>query len=192
MWKNSTADIIGLCHYRRFLTSSKVSENPKFILHEDKIRKDLETYDVILPYRPVARRTVKQIYLDFGFEKDLETLRTVMKEKFPQYLAEYDALMKRHSNYPANILICKKELFDEYSAWLFDILFEVEKRTELTGYTVQQARIYGFMSERLLEVWVRCRNLKIKHYRVLQTEKKYSMRMRMIDFLSILGNPFQY
>ena len=110
MWKNSNADVIGLCHYRRYFSVDK-----KQAISAKEIQSILKNYDVILPYRPLARRTVKNIYLDFGFEKDLDILSAVLKEKYPECFSEYQALMKRHSNYPANMLICKKSLFDEYS-----------------------------------------------------------------------------
>lgn len=192
MWKNSNADLIGLCHYRRFFTSSIFSENVEGIPDKKEIMDVLSKYDIILPYRPIARRTVKNIYLDFGFEKDLNILRDLIKEKYPSCLNEYDSLMKRHSNYPANMLICNKKIFDEYSEWLFDILFEVEKRTDLTGYTQQQARIYGFMSERLLEVWVRWKKLRIKHYRILKTEFTHNVISKTKELMGITINPFKY
>ena len=192
MWKNDDSDVIGLCHYRRYLTTNALSEDPSGILNQEEIMKALEDHDVILPYRPAARRTVKEIYLDFGFEKDLDTLRAVIAEKYPDYVAEYDALMARHSNYPANMLICSKALFNEYSAWLFDILFEVERRSDLTGYTPQQARIYGFMSERLLEVWVKHKHLRIKHFRWLNTEKDYDIKSKAKDILSIAMTPLNH
>ncbi|MBQ8514235.1 MAG: DUF4422 domain-containing protein [Ruminococcus sp.] len=193
MWKNSKADVIGLCHYRRYFTTKVFSDDPAYIPDEKQILSILDSgYDIVLPYRPVARRTVKEIYCDFGFTKDLDTLRAVLSEKYPEYLGEYDALMERHSNYPANMMICSKALFDEYSAWLFDILFEVEKRTDLTGYTPQQARIYGFMSERLLEVWVRQKKLKIKHLRLVNTEKTYTLKSRCTEVLGIALNRFKY
>ena len=192
IWKNCRTEIVGLCHYRRYFSDSIFSNDAAHILNTDQIVQYLDQYDVILPYRPVARRTVKQIYLDFGFEKDLEILRDVIKEKHKDYLEEYDALLKRHSNYPANMLICKKKLFDAYSAWLFDILFEVEKRTDLTSYTVQQARIYGYMSERLLEVWVRKHNLRIKHFRMLKVDEPTTFRAKAIDVISTISNGFKY
>lgn len=55
-----------------------------------------------------------------------------------------------------------KELMDDYCTWLFDILFEVEKETDLTDYTASEARIYGYLSEILLNVWIDKNNIKVK------------------------------
>lgn len=51
-------------------------------------------------------------------------------------------------------------LFDEYCTWLFDILFELEKRTDMTGYDTYESWLFGFMSERLFNVWLERQNLK--------------------------------
>ena len=61
-----------------------------------------------------------------------------------------------------NMMIMKRELVDEYCAWLFDVLFELEKRVgegkvpmpELSAF---QARFYGRVSEIIFNVWLeRC------------------------------------
>ena len=49
--------------------------------------------------------------------------------------------------------------FDEYSKWLFDILFEVERRVPPIDDPIQ-SRIYGYMSERLINVF--CEHIKLK------------------------------
>ena len=51
---------------------------------------------------------------------------------------------------------------------MFDILVEREKKIDLNqGYNDYQKRIYGFLSERLLNVWVYANNLKVKEMRVI-------------------------
>lgn len=37
---------------------------------------------------------------------------------------------------------------------MFDILFEIEKRIDITGWDTYESRIYGFVSELLLDVWL--------------------------------------
>ena len=71
-------------------------------------------------------------------------------------------------------MIAKKELFDSYCEWLFDILFELEKEVDLTGYTTSEARIYGYLSEILLNIWIVHNQLKVKHLPVINTEQKIS------------------
>jgi hypothetical protein len=53
-----------------------------------------------------------------------------------------------------NMIITRKEIFDEYCSWLFSLLFELEQRIDISSYNAYQARIWGFLSERLLRVWL--------------------------------------
>lgn len=192
IWKNDkSSDVVGLCHYRRYLSTALWSADPRYILKEEQILQDLKKYDIILPIKPIARRKVKDIYLDFGRQRDLDTLREVIGELFPEYLEVYDSEMNAHCNYVANVLITTKKIYDDYSKWLFTILFEVEKRTDLTGYSVQEQRIYGFMSERLLGVWIKKNAYKLKKYRLINTETHYDLRAHLVDLVSAVNSSFR-
>ena len=58
------------------------------------------------------------------------------------------------------MFVMKKSYFDEYCTWLFDILFTLEKRIDISSYDSYEARIFGFLSERLFNVWLERQNLK--------------------------------
>ena len=68
--------------------------------------------------------------------------------------------MNRRKLHILNMFVMKKSLFDEYCTWLFDILFELEMRTDLSNYDTYEARIFGFISERLFNVWLEKQNLE--------------------------------
>lgn len=188
IWKNDTSsEIIGLCHYRRYLSRSLCSNSGKYILSEKNIQKYFKRgYDVILPYKPIARRTVAEIYCDCGYEKDLRLLRTIIEKRCPDYLKDYDLLLKRHSNYPANIMILSKLLLNQYAEWLFDLLFVMERENDISGYSAQEARIYGYLAERLLEVWVRKNKLKVRHFRMINTDEKRTLMGCLLDVGSVI------
>jgi hypothetical protein len=69
-----------------------------------------------------------------------------------------------HSNKAVgyNMFITHWKHFEAYSEWLFDILFEVERRVPPIDDPVQ-SRIYGYMSERLINVFCEHHQLRIKH-----------------------------
>jgi len=69
----------------------------------------------------------------------------------------------------------KREVFDAYCEWLFNILQYVEKRTDLSGYSAQEARIYGYLSERLLNVWLFANKVKCKSMRIVNTEEIHNV-----------------
>ena len=46
----------------------------------------------------------------------------------------------------------KKELFNSYCKWLFDILNEFEKRVDMSTYSVEGYRTPGHLGERLFGI----------------------------------------
>ena len=75
------------------------------------------------------------------------------------------------------MMICKKELFDKYYSFVFDVLFKTEKEIHkdvLTRDNYQQ-RVYGFLSERLMNIFIeykkRTAGLKVKELPILYREE---------------------
>ncbi|MFT9317077.1 DUF4422 domain-containing protein, partial [Liquorilactobacillus sp.] len=56
-----------------------------------------------------------------------------------------------------------------YCTWLFDILFESEKKIDISGYDTQEARVFGYLAEILINVWVFKNNIKIKYLPIKNT-----------------------
>lgn len=75
----------------------------------------------------------------------------------------------------------KKEDYIEYCQWLFDILFELEKRIDISDYTTAEARIYGCLSEILINVWVQKKQLRVHRNSInFVDEKKWKNYLRKI------------
>ena len=85
-----------------------------------------------------------------------------MNSKYPEYSSSFNHVMNSKYEYGFNMLITKKDILDEYSKWLFDILFTLEDKIDITEYDEYQQRIYGFLSERLLNVWIQHKKYIIK------------------------------
>ena len=71
------------------------------------------------------------------------------------------------------MLVMKRPLFDDYCTWLFDILFELEKRLDISSYSAYDARVFGFVAERLLDVYVDTKKVKYAELPVLHTESQH-------------------
>ena len=137
------------------------------------IEKDLKKYDIILPRKRKTFRKVSETYTYFHNDEDLAILERAIDKVALKYIADYRKVMDGHEYYFANMMICRHELLKQYAEWLFDVLFEVEKHIDLDKYEDDyQRRVFGFMSERLLQVWVAHKKLKVKEYSVFNTEER--------------------
>lgn len=161
LWKNHDCDIIGICHYRRFFV------NGGRILTREYIEKTLEDYDIIIPANgAVNRDTVKEHYADRHFGSDLEVCRQVIAERYPEYAEAFEYMQNSRLMNFCNMLVAKKQIYDEYCTWLFDVLFEVERRIDISGRDDYQKRVFGFLSERLIKVWLLKNEYRVKEKEV--------------------------
>lgn len=171
-------NVVGLCHYRRFF--SKIKLPVKFFYPSIfSIKKYLKKFNIIVPKKLNWDISVKNMYCQCeGKEKDLNKTREIINKIYPDYVESFDQYINGKSSYYFNMMICKKSLFDKYCEWLFNILFELEKETDLTEYTVQQARIYGYLSELLLNVYIIKNELDVKEMVVVNTEQNIFKRIK--------------
>ncbi len=156
LWKNVDIDNIGICHYRRYFIKEGL------FLNKNYIESILQSYDMILPKKVLWKETVYEQYKKYHKEKDMIEVKNIIEEKYPEYLKAFNHVMSGHSAYLANMIITRKNIFDEYCQWLFDILFELERRIDISDYDNYQRRVFGFLSERLLNVWVANHEFKIR------------------------------
>lgn len=157
IWKNDKSDNVGLCHYRRYFSRRRINTSEKFYLKVDEIEKLLNNYDVILPEPFYWRKhTVKTGYeFGAGFVRDLDVIEKIIEMQSPEFVYEYRNIMQENKASYCNMFVMRKCMFDEYCKWLFDILFEAERRIDISEYTQSEKRIFGYISEILLNVWVR-------------------------------------
>lgn len=206
-WKNLDADYYGFFHYRRYLSfadkkhpvdqwQNVIEESPdsnclkKYNLEDDYIQKLVMEYDLVLSEeKNVAKMPDKNpsVYEQYKNGrslniKDIDLVHDIIKKKYPNYLDTFEKVMKGEKTCLCNMYIMKKELFHEYMAWLFDILFEFEKRSDMSEYTVEGYRTPGHLAERLLTVFCwyteKKKNLKVKKLQTivfLKTDQKMTL-----------------
>lgn len=165
IWKNDKEnDVVGLMHYRRFLTKNKFSSKTKFFLNEKDVSKFLKKYDFIATKKYKTNISVKEHLLISVREKDFNILNDVMKNKFSDYYDAFEKVFIGNESYLLNIFIAKKVIFDRYAEWLFKVLSEVEKHVSYEGYSIQEKRLLGYLAERLFYVYVLKNDLKVKSF----------------------------
>lgn len=208
-WKNlKNVDIIGLNHYRRYFDFTRkwpqFSADKHFIQTDDFLNQDyyfpdldklLSKYDIILPIARHWRVSNTQQYADYHIAKDWEMLRQIIKKRHPEYMPAFEKTMD-HSNKSAgyNMFITQWKHFDAYSEWLFDILFEVERRVPPIDDPIQ-SRIYGYMSERLINVFCDHHHLRIKNIPLIMPLDEYEDHQNINNFRATyrrIKNDFMY
>ena len=172
--KNDNSDIVVLTHYRRYFFNNIFSNSFKNIIHKEKIIKILNNYDIIVPKKYKLGVTVEKQYSQIHNIEDLMKCGEIIKNKNPEYSEAFDKVLKKRKIYTYNMFISRKKVFDDYYKWLFDILFEAEKIIDISNYDNYNKRVYGFLSERLFNVWIEKNkdNLKIKEMPVYNSEEK--------------------
>lgn len=171
-WKNLDADYIGLSHYRRYFSFSKKKDKFDSVLSKDECESLLESTDVIVPRaRNYYIETVYSHYSHTLHCEDLDVTREIISEKYPEYVEAFDTVMNRRTVHLFNMFIMRRDLFDQYCEWLFDILFELENRLDVSNYSVFEARVYGRVSELLLDVWLDTNHISYKEVPVIYMEK---------------------
>lgn len=196
IWKN-VKDIkyVGINHYRRYFTLNIFNNLKRKKISEIKTIKILEKYDIIVPYPSILKKeNVLEQYAKSHYKKDLLLCGKVIKEIYPEYYDSFETVMNRNYYFQYNMLITDKKIYDEYMTWLFNVLFEVEERVDIAEYNDYNKRIYGFLSERLFNVWIdKNKKYKLKLLPTLNTEVKYKKMKIMIKsiychFLNIMIN----
>lgn len=157
IWKNSQDDMIGLAHYRRYFASSSSSlmVKGKRIASPDELNKFLEEADILVAKpRNYFITSIKSHYIHAHHESDYTQLRDEIALQQPDYLKDFDHVMAGTKISLYNMFVCKKSLIDGYFSWLFPLLFALEKKIDYQNYDAYQKRVFGFMAERLFNVWL--------------------------------------
>ena len=175
-WRNlKDVDIIGLCHYRRYFdfynqcqailpyTSFNETDfnNVELTIPIDYLNKTINQGTIIVT-RPINyKMTLHQDYCLHHISEDFKVLDQVIKETGEsKYIkAFYDVMYKSNNFFSCNMFIMSWSDFDSYCSWLFNILDKVESRINITNYNSYQRRIYGFIAERLFNVYIKANNI---------------------------------
>lgn len=181
IWKNTDDSYKGLVHYRRYFGRNNLSNKISDICSYEYLLNCLKSVDIVLPYVEYFKQNAKEeILLHCCTEEIFDKLRQIIETKYPDYIETYDRYFNENKASLFNMLFCKREIFDAYCEWLFSILFVLEKQVDLAKLNTYQQRLYGFLSERLLNVWVIKNKLVVKHLPVIHMELPVFDRIRLV------------
>ncbi len=154
---------IGIVHYRRFFAF----DNPKFNYLEsenlsdeikrsicvegDKLERIFEKHDFIAPL-PAYRKSVRDNYNKAHNAKDIDLVMGILEEKYPDMLGTAERYFDGNRVFFFNMFVFERDAFKAYCEWLFDVLFELEKRREnKTDRMFISERLTGIYIQKLIE-----------------------------------------
>lgn len=189
-WKNLDADYLGLCHYRRYLCGHGWGSKESRILKLEQAEQLLCKAPILLPkQRNYYIETNYSQYAHAHHGKDLDMTREIVAQSDAdgRYTAAFDAVMQRTKGHRFNMFLMRRDLLENYCTWLFGILSSLESKLDTGTYDPYNARVFGFIGERLLDVWLEANhetylelpyvfigseNWPVKIYRFLQRKLK--------------------
>lgn len=185
-WKNSFfcgKQYVGLVHYRRYFSGRDIPIKNRFILGEREISKLFEKVDCIVPKkRHYHIETVQSHYKNAHYLKDLELTKKILLARNSDYLSAFEQIMNDTSLHLFNMFIMKASLCEQYCEWLFPILFELEEKLDISTYSDYQKRVFGFIAERLFNVWLVHNKVKIAQVKVVNLEAE-KIHLKVLNLL---------
>lgn len=189
IWKNSKRyDYIGNQAYRR-----------DFGMTKSEITETLNNYDIIVSPVNIGRSIYEQYKLVHNIE-DLDSCCDVIKDKYPEYYDKFYKFIKNTNKlYVGCGCITTYDNYNSINNFIFDVLFEIEKRSGIEDYDgwvehakkygqtalpedhkkngitpfEYQARVFGALYERLFTFYV-CENYnKIYEKEYIRLDKEY-------------------
>lgn len=179
VWKNTEiSDYVGFMHYRRHFNFSEdqykdediwgvvncpeinTDYENEFGLNEESIRKCIGDADLLVPKKWSVKaagnvnnfehyRVSDHLHID-----DYQNVLDILIEKYPEYSSAVAKFNNAHNGYYTNMFVMKKDLFIEYSEWLFSILTVLEGKLAFKNYSQQEKRVFGHLSERLFNIFI--------------------------------------
>lgn len=146
-WKNDReSDYIGLCHYRRRFALAK----RQFAYIEE------QGLDAVYTVPKIIDQGVEYEFIERCNHVKEEVwgyLEEAIYKLYPDYAAAWEELKGTFFLITLNMAIMRRNVFEDYCGWLFDILAEVDRRYTDRGIQPDN-RYLGYLGECLTTVYV--------------------------------------
>ena len=180
-WTNANADYCGFFHYRRYIYPDlnakwpyRVERTPSSALLKklryDRFEEIISQYDLIEPigenmYIPVQEHYARGPY---HHRRDLELIKQIIRENYSEMLEAAETYLAGTVCYFGNIYVMRHDVLHDYCSWVFRVLQEFDHRCDISGYSLQERRVDGYLAERLFGIYLTFRR---KDFKVLELPK---------------------
>jgi hypothetical protein len=176
VWKNTTDERVGWCHYRRYLSPVLFAQPHRKgvgvdlrlaqdILNQDKAGElfdfELRLSQIIVPTMIPVDVSSQDWYCATHRREDWASMLEALHAVHPdEALAAQQFMASVHPLHFWCIFMARREVLDAYCQWLFPLLFHLE-----TVITPSEdnflCRVYAFLSEHLFNWWTHSRGLQM-------------------------------
>lgn len=182
IWKNyHDAEIVGVCHYRRFF-----GIEGQYITADD-CEQMLSQCDIITSnVVSTDEENYKKEFARAHNIKDLLLLEEAVKELYPSDYDVFKSYLEKPNHTYGNLCIMKKEVFDEYCEWLFSLFLWMIDKVDFKGYDEYHKRLFGFLSENMIRVFAEARGYISMPGTVYITDEKSETRELKLAIFQLL------
>ena len=177
-------EYVGLCSYRRFfsgiesnrplcLTTTENADRVISSINYQSLIEALKTSDIVLPVPYTYRQSVKRVIERNYHSSDFKLLEYVISEKYPDFLPSFRRVLSGNSLPGHNMFVMHKSKFSNYCEWVFDVLLTLESLVDPSGYSIDKVRVFGYMHELLLSVYVMHCEFDVKYRQIIWITDDY-------------------
>ena len=182
-WKNlQNSEIIGICHYRRYFDFHNICNrfkpytifptsyfNTTDFSIPDYILSEVLSGAIVLPRQENFPITASAQFNESHSSLDLSIIKNIIKEEYIDKYSKaiWKTLTTNNKISLSNMFIMNKDNFNNYCNWIFSILSKAESMIDIRNYPDYQKRLFGFIAERLLNVWVYAEEKKVMRYPII-------------------------
>jgi hypothetical protein len=157
IWKHDNSDIIGLEHYHRFFQK-------KELITEQEIQNILKNNQIILPKAITLNKSVYKQYQEVHFGIDLQLACQKIIDTNPEYQNAIETVLTQNKLFAGNMFITNQKTLHQYLDFLFPLLFTLEKEIPFLEYSNYNQRIFGFLAERIFNIYLYHHQLSFYEY----------------------------
>lgn len=181
IWKNRVdADYIGFCHYRRYFLNTDGN-----LMSESEYENILSEYDVMIAKPQTSQFSYRTVYDRSHDIRNLDRTAAVIRQLYPDYYDDFQDVITGNLCYIGNIFVAPRSLFCAYCQWLFTLFSALERQVNPESYDDYHKRVFGFLSEQLLFVW-------IKHNRLSCYESPFGLSQEKAETIELKADLKNY
>ncbi len=175
IWKHDKSKYVGFTHYHRYFYRDT-------FISKKEIKELLKRYDLIVPSPLLLDNTVFLQYASVHYKNDLLlACKEIEKQDFT-YHATIKEILNQNKLYTCNMFISSKEVLNDYLSFLFPILFSLEEQIPYLSYSLYNQRVFGFLAERIFNIYLRKNKLAFYEYPVFENTSSLEQAAK-IDFI---------